>query len=128
MRNKYHSQKNSHEWTKEEIKMAKGREKIFNFTVVTKIQINEWDITCTYQINKDFLKIITMRIFSFIFRTFLKKILFPTQSSTYSHQIFCKKIKVWFLTFKSLRHLELNFLCGIWHRNPIFSFTFSHYI
>lgn len=41
MRNKYHSQKNSHEWTKEEIKMAKGREKIFNFTVVTKIQINE---------------------------------------------------------------------------------------
>ena len=54
MRNKYHSQKNSHEWTKEVIKMAKGHEKIFNFTVVTKIQINEWDITYTYQISRLF--------------------------------------------------------------------------
>lgn len=30
-----------------------------------------------------------------------KKILFPTQSPIYSHQVSCKNFKVWFLTFKS---------------------------
>ena len=65
-----------------------------------------------------------MRIFSFIFSTYLKKkILFPTKSSIYSHEIFCKKIKLCFLTLKPLRHLELDFVCGMTHRASLVAQT-----
>ena len=86
--------------------------------------MNEWDTVCTHQTSKKFLKIITMRIFSFIFSTYLKKkILFPTKSSIYSHEIFCKKIKLCFLTLKPLRHLELDFVCGMTHRASLVAQT-----